>query len=73
MNEPEQDQPKRATGETLKKKYGVDKDGKSIFHKQIGAKGGRKSRLPLSSERARELGRKGGFTAGRSRRKEAQE
>jgi general stress protein YciG len=45
---------KRTTAETNKRKYGED------FYAKIGAKGGRKSRNNLSSDRARELGRKGG-------------
>jgi general stress protein YciG len=64
----ESDQPKRATGETLKKKYGVDENGKSIFHKKIGAKGGRTSHLPLNRQRAQELGRKGGLGKAKARK-----
>lgn len=38
-----QPEPHKVTVEKTKKRFGVDKDGKSIHHKLAGAKGGAKS------------------------------
>lgn len=50
--------------------YGWDEDGKSLFHKRIGAEGGRKGHtggFAANRELARIAGQKGGRTSRRRR------
>lgn len=64
----------RKAMETLKAKYGVDEDGKSLFHKTVGAEGGRRSNTGgfyKNRELAIEAGRKGGSISRPPQRKHA--
>ena len=60
--------------ETIKAKYGVDNEGKSIFHKRAGAKGGKAGGKNVTSfgnltpDRQREISSRGGLAAAKNRR-----
>jgi len=68
----------RKTAEATKWKYGVDEDGKSNFHKAIGARGGKakvsnKGLGGISKDRRREIGKQGGIASGEARRKKKEQ